>query len=170
MKNKMIKRIILCAFILMFYILINKSQANSIKNIEMDVNLDENGNALVTETWQVDSTQGTEGYRAFSKLENSTITDFSVVDESGRKYQTISDWNTNESFDYKAYKCGIKEKSNGVELCWGISQYGNKTYTLTYKINKLVTQYTDCQGIYFNFLNLDQDINNATIKIYCNFQ
>ena len=169
MKNKMIKRIILCAFILMFYILINKSQANSIKNIEMDVNLDENGNALVTETWQVDSTQGTEGYRAFSKLENSTITDFSVVDESGRKYQTISDWNTNESFDYKAYKCGIKEKSNGVELCWGISQYGNKTYTLTYKINKLVTQYTDCQGIYFNFLNLDQDINNATIKIYCNF-
>ena len=100
MKNKMIKRIVLCAIIFIFYVLINKVQASSIKNIEMDVNLDENGNALVTETWQVDLTQGTEGYREFSKLENSTITEFSVVDESGRKYQTISDWNTNESFDY----------------------------------------------------------------------
>ena len=168
MKNKMIKRIILCAFILMFYVLINKVQANSIKNIDMDINLDKNGNATVTEIWQANLTQGTEGYRTFSNLENLTISNFSVTDESGTKFQTISEWNTNESFSYKAYKCGIKETNNGVELCWGISKYGNKTYTLTYKINKLVTQYMDCQGIYFNFLNLDQDINKVTIRIHCN--
>ena len=168
MKNKMIKRIVMCAIILMFYVFINKVQANSIEKIEMDIDLDKNGDATVIETWQANLTQGTEGYRTSFKLQDSKILDFSVTDESGRKYQTISDWNTNESFDYKAYKCGIKEKSNGVELCWGISQYGNKTYTLTYKINKLVTQYDDCQGIYFNFLNLDQDVNNVIIKIHYN--
>lgn len=168
MKNKMIKRIILCAFILMFYVLTNKVQANSIENIEMDIDLDENGDATVIETWQANLTQGTEGYRPFFKLQDSKILDFSVTDESERKYQIISDWNTNESFDYKSYKCGIKETSNGVELCWGISQYGNKIYTLKYKINKLVTQYTDCQGIYFNFLKLNQDVNEVVIKIHCN--
>ena len=168
MKNKMIKRIILCAFILMFYVLTNKVQANSIEKIEMDIDLDENGDATVIETWQANLTQGTEGYRPFFKLKDSKILDFSVTDESERKYQIISDWNTNESFDYKSYKCGIKETSNGVELCWGISQYGNKIYTLKYKINKLVTQYTDCQGIYFNFLKLNQDVNKVVIKIHCN--
>ena len=168
MKNKMIKRIILCAFILMFYVLTNKVQANSIEKIEMDIDLDENGDATVIETWQANLTQGTEGYRPFFKLQDSKILDFSVTDESERKYQIISDWNTNESFDYKSYKCGIKETSNGVELCWGISQYGNKIYTLKYKINKLVTQYTDCQGIYFNFLKLNQDVNEVVIKIHCN--
>lgn len=168
MKNKMIKRIIQCAFILMFYVLTNKVQANSIEKIEMDIDLDENGDATVIETWQANLTQGTEGYRPFFKLQDSKILDFSVTDESERKYQIISDWNTNESFDYKSYKCGIKETSNGVELCWGISQYGNKIYTLKYKINKLVTQYTDCQGIYFNFLKLNQDVNEVVIKIHCN--
>ena len=168
MKNKMIKRIVMCAIILMFYVFINKVQANSIEKIEMDIDLDENGDATVIETWQANLTQGTEGYRPFFKLQDSKILDFSVTDESERKYQTISDWNTNGSFDYKSYKCGIKETSNGVELCWGISQYGNKIYTLKYKINKLVTQYTDCQGIYFNFLKLNQDVNKVVIKIHCN--
>ncbi|OKZ57196.1 MAG: hypothetical protein BHV99_02320 [Clostridium sp. 26_21] len=168
MKNKMIKRIILCAFILMFYVLTNKVQANSIEKIEMDIDLDENGDATVIETWQANLTQGTEGYRPFFKLQDSKILDFSVTDESERKYQLISDWNTNGSFDYKSYKCGMKETSNGVELCWGISQYGNKIYTLKYKINKLVIQYTDCQGIYFNFLKLNQDVNKVVIKIHCN--
>ena len=42
---------------------------------------------------------------------------------------TSSIWNTSESFENKSNKCGIVNKSNGVELCWGISKYGNRTYT-----------------------------------------
>lgn len=167
-KSKKIYKVIFIFTILLLYMFIGKAYATSIDDINIDVYIDENGDAYVTETWKTSLDEGTECYRTFSKLGNSEILDFQVSDESERKYQIISDWNTNGSFDYKSYKCGIKETSNGVELCWGISQYGNKIYTLKYKINKLVTQYTDCQGIYFNFLKLNQDVNEVVIKIHCN--
>ena len=66
----------------------------------------------------------------------------------------------------KSYKSGINIIYDGVELCWGISRYGDRTYTLYYDISNFVTQYTDTQGIYFNMLDLDQEVGNVTIKIY----
>lgn len=52
-----------------------------------------------------------------------------------------------------------------LELCWGISNYGNRIYTLKYKIKGFVTKYIDKQDIYFNLLNLDQSLGNDTINI-----
>ena len=49
---------------------------------------------------------------------------------------------TSESFENKAYKCGINKYENEVELCWGISNYGYRTYVLKYKISNIVQQYT----------------------------
>lgn len=107
-----------------------------------------------------------ERNRPYTKLGNSSISNFSVSDDSGRTYDSLSYWNTSASFDSKAYKSGIHNISNGVELCWGISSYGNRTYTLNYDISNFVMQYTDTQGIYFNFLNLDQSIGRAKITIH----
>lgn len=152
--------------ILSILILQTKSNANSINKIDMDVYLDNYGNASITEVWDASLTQGTEGYRPYSKLGNSSISNFSVSDDSGRTYETTSYWRTSASFDEKAYKCGINNISNGVELCWGISEYGSRTYTLKYEISNFVTQYTDTQGIYFNFLNIDQVIGEATVSIH----
>ena len=132
----------------------------------MDVNIDENGNANITEVWDANLTSGTEGYRAFSKLGNATISNFSVIDENGKEYTALQKWNTKANFDSKAYKSGINYVSNGLELCWGISEYGHRTYTLKYNIENFVTQYTDIQGIYFNFLNLKQEIGKAKITIH----
>ena len=109
---------------------------------------------------------GTEEYRPYTKLGNSSISNFSVSDDSGKKYESLSYWNTSASFDIKAYKSGSHNISNGVELCWGISSYGNRIYTLKYDISNFVTQYTDTQGIYFNFLNLDQSIGSTKITIH----
>ena len=152
--------------ILSILILQTKSNANSINKIDMDVYLDNYGNASITEVWDASLTQGTEGYRPYSKLGNSSISNFSVSDDSGRTYETTSYWSTSASFDDKAYKCGINNISNGVELCWGISEYGSRKYTLKYDISNFVTQYTDTQGIYFNFLNLDQVVGEATVSIH----
>lgn len=161
-KNMLFSFIILCSF---FFSIIQVS-ANSISKIDMDVYLDSNGNVTITEVWNAYLSQGTEGYRPYTKLGNSSISNFSVSDDSGRTYDSLSYWNTSASFDSKAYKSGIHNISNGVELCWGISSYGNRTYTLKYDISNFVTQYTDTQGIYFNFLNLDQSIGSARITIH----
>lgn len=164
--KKIINNTIFSIFILIsFFLTTTQVSANSINNIEMDVYIDANGNASITETWKAYLSQGTEGYRPYSNLGNSTISNFSVSDETGTQYENLSSWNTSASFNEKAYKNGFHYISNGVELCWGISEYGNKTYTLKYTISNFVTQYTDTQGIYFNFINLDQPVSNAKISI-----
>lgn len=132
----------------------------------MDVYLDKNGNAKITEIWDASLNQGTEGYRPYTNLGNSKITNFSVSDEDGTTYEFLEKWNTKANFNTKAYKCGFNKISGGVELCWGISKYGERTYILKYDITNFVVNYSDYQGIYFNFLNLDQSIGGATIKIH----
>lgn len=166
LKFNLLFRIIFFTFIIMFFVLINQVSANSIKSIDMDVYIDNNGNATVTEVWNTNLTQGTEGFRPYTKMGNSKISNFSVTDQTGTTYQSLSIWDTSASFNSKAYKCGLHTISNGVELCWGISNYGNNTYTLKYNISNFITQYTDTQGIYFNFLNLDQAVSNAKITIH----
>ena len=165
MKNRISKYVIL-AIIMLFSINV---KADSINEIEMKVYLDNNGNAIVEEVWDASITKGTEGYRPFSKLDNITITDFTVTDDTGVTYESLEKWNVNASFTEKSYKSGINYTNNGLELCWGISNYGNKKYILKYKINNLVTQYTDNQGIYFNFLNLKQKIKKVKITLYADF-
>lgn len=164
--NKAIKKMIFSFFILIsFFLTITEVSANSVNKIEMDVYIDSNGNATITEVWNAYLDQGTEGFRPYTNLGNSSISNFSVSDDSGRTYDSLSSWNVNASFDNKAYKSGLHYISGGVELCWGISNYGSRTYTLKYDISNFVTQYTDTQGIYFNFLNLDQSVDSARITI-----
>ena len=165
MKKKVYKIVL---FISIIFITLTV-KANSINEIEMNIYLDKGGNAIVEETWDATLNQGTEGYRPFSKLASRSITNFVVSDDSGRTYEALERWNTSLSFSEKSYKSGINYTNDGLELCWGISKYGNRKYTLKYKINNLVTQYTDKQGIYFNFLNLDQEIDKVKITIHADF-
>lgn len=168
-KTKMLMRIMFCTLFILFFILINKVNANSIKSIDMDVYIDNNGDAVITEVWNAKLTDGTEGYKPCTELGNSKISNFSVSDETGKQYETLSSWNTSASFTSKAYKSGLNYITNGVELCWGISSYGNKTYTLKYNMSNFINQYTDTQGIYFNFLDLDQKVSNVKITIHSEY-
>ena len=168
-KYSLLIKIIFFTFVIVFFCMVNQVSANSIKNIDIDVYIDNNGNAVVTEVWDVKLTNGTEGYRACKKIGNSEITNFSVTDQTGTIYQNISMWDTSADFESKAYKCGINTILNGIELCWGISNYGNNTYTLKYNISNFINQYTDTQGIYFNLLDLEQEVYNAKIVIHSDY-
>lgn len=152
--------------IVISFLFIVNVKANTINKINMDVYIDQNGNAHITEVWDANLNEGTEGYRPYTGMENKVISNFTVSDESGKTYETLNKWNTGASFSSKAYKCGYNYISGGVELCFGISSYGHKTYTLKYDISNFVTQYTDTQGIYFRFINFDFSINDVVIKVH----
>ena len=128
--------------------------ANSINRISMDIFVDSNGNANVTETWNCYSNQSTEIYHPYYNLGNSEITNLSVSMDS-TQFETLSSWDTSASFDEKAYKAGINRVSNGVELCWGISEYGTNIYTVNYTITNFVSNLTDSQMIYWTFIPYD---------------
>ena len=131
----------------------------------MDVFVEKNGDASVTETWKTTSNEGTEIYRGYA-TKSYSISNFTVSDDLGRNYEFLSDWDISGSFSDKAYKNGINYNDDGIELCWGISQYGNRTYTLKYNISNLVKQYTDNQGIYFNFLSSIKAVDSVKITIH----
>ncbi|MBQ3413773.1 MAG: DUF2207 domain-containing protein [Clostridia bacterium] len=170
MKSKSIKLFILGLLFISFIILIpNIANANSISKITMDIFIEDNGDAKVTEVWETNLNQGTEGYKTYKNLGEKSITDFSVVDNTGKAYETVNNWNTQSSFSQKAYKCGITKIAGGYELCWGISEYGNRKYKLTYKIENFVIKYSDdVQGIYFDFLNIDMPVDKCYIRIRSN--
>ena len=158
-----------CYFLLfvgiMFISLFEVDASNRINGINMNIYIDNNGNANIEEVWDTYLDSGTEGYRSFSDLGNSSINSFSVFDDSGKLYNYQGSWDTSLSFDAKTYKNGINYTYDGLELCWGISDYGNRVYTLKYNITNFVNQYTDKQGIYFSLLDIDQNVEKVNIKI-----
>ena len=89
--------------------------ANNIKSIDMDIFIDNYGNANITEVWQADLDEGTEGYKPYYNLGNSTIENYQVY-LGDIPYQTLSYWDINASFNTKSYKAGIHEINDGYEL------------------------------------------------------
>lgn len=155
------------SFILMMLVFTSVVNANLINSITMDIYIDENGDADVTEVWNCTTNQGTESYHPYYNLGESEITNLQVKDEDGVTYTPVSYWNVNGGFESKKYKCGINEISDGVELCWGISEYGRKTYTVSYEISNFVVSLLDSQMSYWTLMphNFSNTIGNIEITV-----
>lgn len=166
--KKIISYILVCLFILFLGF---EVKANNINYIKMDIYIDSYGNAHVTEIWDTYLNEGTEGYRAYTNLDGAFISDFSVQDNT-TNYETLSYWDTSASFNNKAYKAGINRISDGVELCFGISKYGNNVYAMSYIINGFVFETNDSDLVYWQFITEDlaKLTDNVYIKIYSDFR
>lgn len=123
-----------------------------VPEIEIDVALLQDGSAAVTQVWTADTDEGTEFYLTCRDNGYLEITDFSVSGQEG-PYTFLEDWDTDASFAEKAGKCGILETEDGVELCWGISEYGSRRYTITYVLHGLTGAYTDADGFNHRFVD-----------------
>ena len=168
--RKVLKFLLLISICFLAIGLGNYVKANSIDSISMDIYIDKNGNAKVTEVWNCNVSDGTEVYHPYYNLGGSTIYDL-TVSEGIKTYTTLSSWNTSGTLSSKAYKCGINTISNGVELCWGISKYGNHTYTVKYNITNFVSSLSDSQMIYWTLIPYDfsTSIGSVYIKIHTTF-
>ncbi|MBR1802546.1 MAG: DUF2207 domain-containing protein [Clostridia bacterium] len=169
--KKVFKIFFLFVFCFIAITISKTAQANSISKISMDIYIDNNGNATVTEVWNCSVNQGSEVYHPYYNLGTSKISNL-TVSEGSKAYTTLSSWKTSGNLSSKAYKCGINEISNGVELCWGISEYGSHTYTVKYNISNFVSSLADSQMIYWTLIPYDfsSSIGNAYIKIYTDFK
>lgn len=126
--------------------------ANVVPEIKIDVVLCSDGSARIRQTWTANTNEGTEFYLACRDNGYLEITDFSVSDADGA-YTVLDDWDVGASFAEKARKCGIHKTADGVELCWGISEYGARRYTISYVLNGLVGAYSDADGFNHRFVD-----------------
>ncbi len=152
-------------FIFMFLSLSIYVKADSINKITMDIYLDKYGNAHITEKWDVDINEGTEGYKPYYNLGNSIIKDFTVSDQSNNLYSYQEHWNTTANFESKAYRNGINYITDGIELCWGISNYGHNVYTLKYTITGFVSQTVDKQMIFWTLIPHELSLKPRDVNI-----
>lgn len=146
--------------------------ANSISNIDMNIYIDSSGTAHVKEVWNTTVSSGTEGYKPYYNIGESKFTNFKVS-MNGTDYTYLDNWNTSASFDEKKYKNGINYIDNGLELCYGISEYGNNTYTLTYDITNFVVNTSDgYQMVFWTLFPYDYNPSpgRVYIKIHSDFR
>ena len=162
------KFIILFIFI---FSLAKQVNANSISSINMDIYLSDTGDAIITETWQTYLDEGTENYHPYFNIGNSKIIFNSVKDDRGTTYNYNSNWNIDNSFEIKKNTFGIYNSGNEYDLCWGISEYGNRTYTLNYTIQNFIYNTTDnYQILYWTLIpkGMSSSVDKVYIKVHAN--
>ena len=153
------KKIYLFIFTIFTFLLMGNVSANTINKIDINIKLDENGNANITETWDVDGSDGTEWYKGMNNLGNSELTDFKVsMDGTPLKYKK---WNINESLNEKKGYYGINYTSNGQELCFGKYDYNRHTFTLNYNLSNFVINTDDSQVLYWKLID---SLSNVDFK------
>ena len=154
--------------ILLLIISIRVVKANTISSIDMDIYVDIEGTATVTETWIADVSSGTEGWHPYFNLGNSNIT-LLEASMDNIKYTVLDDWNVSSSLKEKAYKAGLYyPDSNELDICFGITNYGSHTYKIKYTISNFVSATEDSDIIYWTLFPYDFSArpDNVTIRIY----
>ena len=141
--------------------------ANRVPEMEIEVALRPDGSANITQSWTADTEEGTEFYLACNDSGYLTITDFSVSDQNG-PYTFVDDWDIGASFEEKANKCGILETDKGVELCWGISKYGQNRYAIEYVLHDLVGSFPDADGFNHRFVDEMSFFPTDVVLTICN--
>lgn len=125
----------------------------SAQSIDITVALDRQGNADITEIWDFTADRGTEVYLVRDNLDDIGIYDLRVWDGDGTEFVNEGEWDTDRSISQKAGKCGIVHKRNGVELCWGLGNYGPHRFTVKYKMTNVVRAMDDFDAFHLQLVS-----------------
>lgn len=140
--------------------------ATQINQLNIDVVLQDDGSAHITQKWDVQVDKGTEFYLPIGNLKGMEITNFQVKDESGTLYEMVQKWDSRKSKEEKAFKSGILDKGNGsYELVWGIGSYGAHTYTFEYTLKGFVMSYQEADGFNQQLINSKSDLSIDKLEV-----
>jgi hypothetical protein len=127
--------------------------AQTIRDLDIRVELSQDGSARITQVWDVTVVSGTEWYVPVQNLGKMTVRDLSVSENGQPFIDEGRHWNVDRSIEEKAGRCGIVEKRDGVELCWGQGSLGSHVWTAQFTVTGLVQSFTDADGFNFQFVN-----------------
>ena len=94
-----------------------------LNDISIHTTLNNDGSAHVQEIWDINIEEGTEIYKVFDNMGDSHISNFNVVDDQGKRYQNIGEWDVDLDKEDKDGKCGVIQDGDRYELCFGIGEY-----------------------------------------------
>ncbi|MDD5865693.1 MAG: DUF2207 domain-containing protein [bacterium] len=139
---------------------------NNIYSKDAKIYIDQNGNAHFTETWDVKGEDGTEWYIPLTNLGKSEISNFTV--QMDGKLLKFKNWDIDESLSEKAGYYGYNYISNGVELCFGKTDFERHKFVIKYTISNFVFTTDDADVInwrIFEYQNEKTKWTNFTAEI-----
>ena len=139
--------------------------AQSLRDIDIRAVLQADGSARITQVYDATVVDGTEMYIPISNLGKMAVRDLSVSENGLSYFNEGRRWDVDRSLSEKAGRCGIIDKHNGVELCWGKTSYGDHVWTIEYTITGLVQSFTDADGFNFMFVNPGFDAPAQHVKV-----
>ena len=143
------------------------AEASEIREISVNVKLNDDGSALVTQIWSASvDDRGTEFYIPISgaTLGDMRLKNFTVHDESGREFiNEGTSWDSSRSAAQKSGRCGIAVTDSGFELCWGLGAQGDRAYKVSWVYTNFVKAYSDYDG--FNVRLVNDKISPSPEKV-----
>lgn len=136
--------------------------ADEIYQIDMNIYLEQDGTANITEVWNVEADSGSEWYKQLYDLGNSEISNF-TVSMDGKNLQE-KNWDIDETIDEKAGYYGINYVSDGIELCFGKTDYDRHIFTLNYTVSNFVFNTDDSQILYWTLMP-DVTLDNFNVRV-----
>ncbi|MEL1135688.1 DUF2207 domain-containing protein [Desulfitobacterium sp. THU1] len=164
---KTILRYLSCILIIIVLVTSEAHQVfaqNQVGSIDIEAVVYDDGSMYVSQVWEGDFDEGTEVYIPLAAADYLKLNDLRVADDKG-VYQVVEPWDIEAGFEDKAYKCGLIYTDEGYEICFGISEYGNNRYAIEYRLENVITSYTDLDGVNFQFVNSGMNTTPTDVKV-----
>ena len=143
-----------------------EASSSYVKKMTINCVIDQSGTATFTEVWDMYAYQGTEVYKQFDNMHDQKLTLVSVTDNKNVTYKNVGTWNVDQSRSYKKNKCGLIDDNGDYQLCFGVGDYGHRTFTMVYKISHFVNQYKENQGINYAFMsNMELEVQSVDVNV-----
>ena len=128
------------------------AREQKVRDVDIEVTLFKTGEALIHEKWDVNTgDEITEWYLPRENLGDIGIAAFKVYSD-GKELSDDGEWDVDRSRSQKAGRFGIVHKRSGVELCWGIGDYGDHVFEPVYLMTNVVKTLDDYDMIHMQFV------------------
>ena len=128
------------------------AREQKVRDVDIEVTLFKTGEALIHEKWDVNTgDEITEWYLPRENLGDIAILAFKVFSD-GEELSDDGEWDVDRSRKAKAGRYGIVHKSRGVELCWGVGEYGDHVYEPVYIMTNVVKTLNDYDMLHMQFV------------------
>lgn len=132
-------------------------KAQYLDNINYEVTINEDGSMKVVETWDIVVKNTNTLFKTFDldTSKYSAITDVKVKEITNGKNKEFSQTDKYTYYVTKDYYYALNTSGSKFEIAWGVglnNVTARRKYQISYIVKDVVTDYNDCQEIYWKFL------------------
>lgn len=134
-----------------------------LKNLHYNVHLLENGDATVTETWDISIKNTNTLFKTFKidKSKYTGISNVSVVETTNSSKKSFTQIQQEQYHVTKDHFYALKNKRNEFEIAWGVAEdksSARRTFEIQYTILDAIKNYADCSEFYWQFISTSSAI------------